>query len=170
MAIQGLGGLRKKMAAIPALIEKRGAEAMEKSADEIVAMMKRLCPVDQGDLRDSIGWTWGDAPKGSFTVLKSQKGDFEYNGMRITIFAGDEVAFYAHFVEFGTLPHNVAKGGGTVAGRAQLASGGGTGHPGSPARPFFYPSYRALRRRTRSRITRSTRQALKEVAAMPNGN
>lgn len=144
MAIQGIGGLRNKMAALPALIEKRGAEALEKSADEIVAMMKRLVPVDRGDLRDSVGWTWGDAPKGSFTLLKSRRGDFAYKGMRITIYAGDEVAFYAHMIEFGTV---------------KMA-----------AHPFFYVSYRSLKKRTRNRIARATRKALKEVAAMPNGN
>lgn len=139
MAVQGIGGLRKKLAAIPKLVERRGREAMEKSADEIVAMMKRLCPVDEGDLRDSIGWTWGDAPKGSAVIAQS---DPRPGNVRLTIYAGSAKAFHARWVEFGTVKMR--------------------------AHPFFFTSYRALRKRVRDRITRATRKAIKEVAAMPD--
>lgn len=141
MAVKGLSGLKRKMAAIPALVEKRGREAMEKGADEIVSMMKRLVPVDDGDLRDSIGWTWGDPPKGAVTVAKSKP--LTKGNSRLTIYAGNAKAYHARWVEFGTQKMG--------------------------AQPFFFPSYRALRTRTRRRITAATRKALKEVAAMPDG-
>ena len=158
--VQGIADLNNKVAAIPARVEARARAAMEKGADELVAMMKRLVPVDDGDLRDSIGWTWGDAPAGAKVIAQSDVGE---RGLKITIYAGSEKAYYAAWVEFGTAPHNVALGGGTVAGVKQAAAGEGNGHPGSRAQPFFFPSYRSLRKRIRARIRRETAKAFKFV-------
>lgn len=132
--VQGLDKLRKKMRALPDVARKEIRAAMEKGANEIVAMAKGLVPVDNGDLRDSIGWTWGSAPKGSMTLAQAGEGDF-----RLTIYAGNDRAFYARWVEFGTEQNT--------------------------AQPFFYPSYRALRKRTKSRISRAYTKAAKKVAA-----
>lgn len=140
MTISGTRSLRKKLARIPALVAQRGRDAMEKSADEIVAMMKRLVPVDQGDLRDSIKWTWGDAPKGAAVIAQSE---VTAGNVRLTIYAGNAEAYYARWIEFGT---------------SKMA-----------AQPFFFPSYRALRARTKRRIATATRKALKEVSSMPDG-
>lgn len=159
----GLDRLNRKLAALPAAAQKRIREAMEASAKEIVAMMRALVPTDSGALRDSINWTWGNAPKGALTLAKvSQVGSGENV---LTIYAGDKDAYYARWVEFGTAPHNVAKGGGTVKGRKQLSAGGGTGHPGSKAQPFFFVSYRALRKKAKGRVSRAITKAAKEVAA-----
>jgi HK97 gp10 family phage protein len=104
---------------------------MEKSAQEIVALAKHLCPVDSGDLRDSIGWTWGDAPAGSM-VLASTGGA----ALRITIYAGDSDAFYARWLEFGTV---------------KMA-----------AHPYFFPAYRTLRKRVKGRTKRAINKAVKQ--------
>lgn len=58
-------------------------------------------------------------------------------GIAWRVTAGDNTAFYARMVEFG-------------------APGPGT------ARPFFYPSVRALRRSIRNRQIRAFRQAMKD--------
>lgn len=58
-------------------------------------------------------------------------------GVAWRVAAGDEKAYYARFVEFGN---------GIV-----------------PAQPFFYPSFRALRRLIRNRQLRAFRAALKET-------
>lgn len=158
--VQGVSDLNKKVAAIPKRVEARARAAMEKGADELVEMMKRLVPVDDGDLRDSIGWTWGAAPAGAKVIMASEPDD---RGLKVTVYAGSEKAYYAAWVEFGTAPHNVALGGGTVAGVKQLASGEGNGHPGGKAQPFFFPSYRTLRKRIRARIRRETAKAFKFV-------
>lgn len=94
--IVGLEAFKKKMKELPKAAEAEIRLAMEKSADEIVAMMKSLVPVDAGDLRDSIGWTWGDKPKYSQAFVKTTQG-----GMTLTIFAGNSKVRYAHIVEFG---------------------------------------------------------------------
>lgn len=135
---------------------------MESGAEDIVNTARNLVPVDELTLYESIGWTWGNAPKGSIVLGRTSRrpGD----GLRITIYAGNNEAFYARWVEFGTQAHNVASGGGTVAGKKSLASGGGLGHPGARAQPFFFPAYRANRRRVRSKIARATNAAAKKFA------
>lgn len=150
MTIRGLDKLNRKLKQLPAAAEKRIKEAMEVGANEIVALMKSLVAVDSGDLRDSIGWTWGEAPKYSqkIATVKSSNGK-----LVITIYAGNEKVRYAHLVEFATKAH---ENGGLYAG---------TQHPGTSAQPFFFVSYRALRRRTKSRITRAITKSAKEVAA-----
>jgi HK97 gp10 family phage protein len=97
-----------------------------------VALAKRLCPVDDGTLRDSIGWTWGDAPAGSM-VLAATKGA----ALRITIYAGNDEAFYARWVEFGTAN--------------ALPQG------------FFLPAYRMLKKRANGRIKRAVNKAVKDA-------
>jgi HK97 gp10 family phage protein len=148
--VQGLADLNKKVAEIPKRIEKAARVAMEKGAQELVDMMKRLVPVDTGQLRDSIGWTWGDAPAGAALIAQSSP---DPRGLKITVYAKD---YAAAWVEFGTAPHNVALGGGNKSFK-----GSANMHPGSRAQPFFFPSYRALRKRIQSRIKRDTRKAMR---------
>lgn len=151
--VKGISDLNKRIAQIPRRLEKAARGAMEKGAQELVDMMKRLVPVDDGDLRDSIGWTWGNAPAGSKVIAQSAADE---RGLRITVYAGSEKAYYAAWVEFGTAPHNVASGGGNKS-----FSGDANMHPGSRAQPFFFPSYRSLRKRIQARIKRETRKAIK---------
>lgn len=141
MAVSGVDDMKKRLRAMPTAVRASGRAAMEKGAEEIVAMAKRLCPVDQGDLRDSIGWTWSDAPKGSL-VLAQSTPTIAGND-RIVVYAGNNRAFYAAFVEFGTV---------------KMAR-----------RSFFFPAYRSLKKKTLGRIQRSTRAALKSVAASGPG-
>lgn len=142
--------LQRKLDRVPGKVKARIREAMEQGANEIVAMAKHLAPADDGTLRDSIGWTYGRAPKGAITLGKVEAigGD-----LTITIYAGNSEAFYARWVEFGTSQHTA---GGKFAGSTI---------PAIPARPFFYVSFRTNRKRVRSRVTRAITKAAKEVAA-----
>lgn len=142
--------LLRKLKAFPPKAELVVRKAMETGADEIVQQMKSLAPVDRGELQMSIKWTWGDAPKGSLKIgqIKSAEGN-----MRITIFAGGGDAFYARFVEFGTRAHTA---GGKFAGATI---------PSIPAQPFFFVSFRAGKKRAKSRISRAITKAAKEIAA-----
>jgi len=155
--VQRIVNLRKKLARMPEAIKTEMRLAMEQGADEIVALAKNLVPFADGKLRDSIGWTWGDPPKGSIVLgsVKRSAGQRARQdaGLLITICAGNDEAYYARWVEFGTAQH---RNGGMFAG---------TTHPGTNAQPFFYPAFRALRRRVKSRVTRHTNKAIKKVAA-----
>lgn len=134
----GVAKLRRKLEALVSVGRDEIKRAMETSADEIVALAKNLVPVDKGDLKDSIGWTWGKVPKGAMTLGTVQANEVD-SGFTITIFAGNSEAYYSRWVEFGT---------------QKMA-----------AQPYFYPSYRALRRRSKSRVTRAVTKAIKKVAA-----
>ncbi len=149
-SVEGLDRLNRKLAALPVVVKKRIREAMEQGAAEIVAMAKSFCPADSGALRDSIDWTWGKAPKGAMTIATVTSTG---NELTITVYAGDGEAYYARFVEFGTAAH-------TAGGKFEGAT-----IPAVAAQPFFYVSYRANRKKVKSRITRAINKAAKEVAA-----
>lgn len=150
--LKGLPQLKAKLVKLRQETIDKVRAAMEAAASEITGMMRRLVPVEHGDLRDSIGWTWGDAPKGSVSMSHTVGGN------TITIFAGNEKAFYARWVEFGTAPHNVAKGGGNKS-----FSGTPIPHPGAKARPFFFPSYRASKKQIKAMIRKAITAAVREV-------
>jgi len=140
-----LAKLDRKLKRLPTAATAHIRPEMEKVADEIVAMMKRLAPVLQeqvdgrrpGALRDSIGWTWGKAPKGASIVatVKSKLG----SDMTITIYAGNAEAFYARWQEFGTAD--------------------------MPASPYFYVSWRASRKTAVRQVRKAVRDSVRKVAA-----
>lgn len=146
-SVQGIRELKDKFTRASAAAKKAAISAVVDGAKEVVDLQKKLVPVDQGDLRDSIVVT----PPGQTTPPYSQPG-----GQRTAkqaeaiITAGNTKVRYAHLVEFGTAPH---KNGGEFAG---------TQNPGFAAEPFFWPSWRALRPRVRSRVTRSINKAIKD--------
>ena len=135
--------LRARLAKIPDIAREAAAAAMEEGAQEIVAEMKLLVPVDSGDLRDSINWTWGDIPAGSFVIdeIRSGKnaGD-QYATLRIKIYAGNKEAFYARFIEFGT-------------------------KTGVRAQPFFFAAYKKWggKAKFRARVRAAIRKRIKEA-------
>lgn len=119
--VEGVERLRRRFAAVPATVKRAAKDALQKSANELVAMQKRLVPVALvagGTLRDSIRAEELDAPLIGYAVK-----------------AGNEKAFYAAMVEFGT-----AK---------------------TPAQPYFLGPYRASRKRIASRTNRAIRNAIK---------
>lgn len=134
--VEGVAAMRRRLLkTVPATVRAAVRDAMAKSADEIVATARGLVPVESGALRDSIGWTFGTAPKGALTLASasSSAGDIV-----LTIYAGNDQAFYARWVEFGTqaaVPH-----------------------------PFFFVSYRLNKKRAKSRVSRAVNQALVKAA------
>jgi hypothetical protein len=128
----------------------KGLERLQRKLDLLPARVKQRIRAAMETGADEIGWTYGRAPKGSMSLatVESLGGD-----LTITIYAGDSEAYYARWIEFGTSAHIA---GGKFAG-AQI--------PAQPARPYFYVSFRANRKRVKSRITRAINKAAKEVAA-----
>lgn len=127
-------------------------QALAQGADEVVADMKRLAPKKTGDLAHSITQTWGGG-KVRYSSLSANTMDGAADpDLNVRISAGNDLVRYAHLVEFGTAPHI---NGGMFAGSQ---------NPGAQAKPFFYPAWRANKKRVRSRITRATNQALKREA------
>lgn len=149
--ILNLARLERKLKRLPKLVVDNIRSEMEGVAEDIVAMMKSLVPEKSGALRDSIGWTWGKAPKGSmvFATAKASLGA----DLTITIYAGNDEAYWARWVEFGTAPH-INKG---------LYAG--SQNPGTRAQPYFYVSWRANKKPAKRAIRKATRNASRAVAA-----
>jgi len=148
MAVKGRGKLLAKLAALPSKSKALIGEALRSGADEIVAAQKRLAPVRTGELRDSIVATSGNE-RIAYSQGVGGAGDPD---LSVRISAGNKDVRYAHLVEFGAAPH---KAGGMFEG---------ADHPGARARLFFFPPYRALRKRVKSRVGRATKKAAREVA------
>jgi HK97 gp10 family phage protein len=150
-SLKGRARLLKKMAAIPADIRKEMAAAIQQGAEDIVRLQKSLAPEDSGDLRDSIVSSAGGAAPKCSAFKGGQKGGGKSDpDLSVTISAGNAKVRYAHIVEFGSAPH---VNGGLFAGSQ---------HPGTPAKPFFFPGYRAMRRKVKGRITRATKKAIRK--------
>ena len=130
-----------KLKQIPDVAVDAARQAMEEVAQEIVEAMRAAAPKGKtGRLRDSIGWTWGEVPAGSFVIdeIRSgkNKGD-QYATLRIKIYAGNREAFYARFQEFGT--------------RSQ------------PAQPFFFSTWKREHAKFRRKIRAAIRKRIKEA-------
>jgi HK97 gp10 family phage protein len=155
-----LAKLDRKLKRLPEVAKVEIKAGMEAAADEIIAMMKSLVAVDSGDLRESIGWTWGKAPKGSLAVaaVKSSLG----GDLTLTIYAGSDEAYYARWVEFGTQPHSLVR---NASAKRGLRQNEGRAHQGTRAQPFFYVSWRANKRSAKRLVRKGVRDAAKKVAA-----
>jgi len=125
--------LKKRMAAIPQRVKHGVQPALKQSGDELAGMMKHLAPKLTGDLADSIAVTTA----GNSTPPYSQPGGsmiVPENAVAIT--AGNSKVRYPHLVEYGTAHAH--------------------------AQPYFWPSYRLLKKRLSNRIKRSIRKSVKE--------
>lgn len=157
MAVRGKEAFRRKFARLKSDLVKELSEAMEKSAVELVREMKAIAP--NAEIRNSIKWTWGDAPKGS-TVLATSSGGRGYETLRITVYTDRDIAWFAHLFEFGTRQRFRKKVGGKYASANPKSTSTGT----LTAQPFFFPSYRANRRRIKGRINRALRKVVKRYS------
>lgn len=149
MAIKGLRSLNRKLKRIPQAAKTAAQESVVLGANEVANLQQNLAPHDDGELIESIVVT----PPGGMTPPYSQPGGrrrAKENQAIIT--AGSTKVRYAHLVEYGTAPHI---NGGIFAG---------TQHPGTSPQPFFWPAWRAMRRRVKSRVTRNIGKAIQGAA------
>ena len=164
MKFRGLKSLEAKLKKIPAEARSAIKQALAESADETVATMKNLAPVSKtgshgwepGMLRESIVATFGDGSTPKYAAFTARKGRRRVKAadpdLSVTITAGNEDVRYAHLVEFGTAPH-------VNGGRFK-----GSQHPGTQAQPFFYPGYRANKKKAAARIKRAVKRGIQAAA------
>lgn len=159
MQILGKVAFERKLQRMPERVKAAARKAMEAAAEDVVRLAKSLVPVEEGTLKESIGWTWGKPPNGALMlgkVLSAITGA----EMTLTIYAGSNDAFYARWVEFGTAPHTNAAGD----FKARPGESRGLRHPGSAAKPFFYPAYRANKRQAIRKIAGAVRKEVRAIA------
>lgn len=97
--VKGVAALHRRFQKIPKDIRREVVIAMERMADQMVREMKALAPVESGALKASIGWRWGDAPRGSLSIATFRGRQF--GQLKLTLFAAGGEAFYGVFQEFG---------------------------------------------------------------------
>lgn len=163
---EGRESLLRKMKAMPQAVRGSIRQALDQGSDEILTMQRRLVKKVSGDLHDSLQKTWGGG-RVRYSQRWGRQEDAGDPDLTVRLSAGNAKVRYAHLVEFGTAPHSAAKGArkkysGMV--HALTNKGKARQHPGSKPQPFFFPPYRALRRRVRSRVGRATSRAVRSMA------
>lgn len=142
--VDGLDRLRAKLTrTIPQRVRHHLKQSMAQYAGKVVSTMEAFVPEEEGYLKNSIAWTWGDAPAGSL-VLGSVGGN--QSDLRITIYAGDETTIVK------------TKSGGAFQ-NARLQE---FGTKNMPASPYFYVSWRLNKRRTKAAMRRAVKKGLSE--------
>lgn len=154
--------LRKRFRAISPALRLAVEEALEANAAELTEAVRRNVPIDDGDLKASIRWRKG-LPK-----AKRRDGTVREAGqdpdLSVRVIAGDEKAFYARLVEFGTAPSAAeAPRQNRNYRRTVVMTKGKAAHAGIPAQPFFFPTYRAWKRKLKARLSRAVGKAIKGV-------
>jgi HK97 gp10 family phage protein len=137
--------LRKSVPAVDAELRT----ALAKAGDEFVNTAQSLVPYDEGDLHDSIGWAW----------TKNTQADAS-RSPAIVVFAGGEpgkVGFFSRLRAFFGMGARRPTGSGAYYVRFVEF-----GAPGKPKQPFFFPSYRLVRRKIRGQLSRAMTRAIKK--------
>lgn len=134
---------KRKIRYFTEIVRKDIVAAMVLGADEITAQQKALVPEETGAVKKSITWSFVAPPEESGSNTMGDKTPKSTGDLRIWMWAGSAKAYYARWIEFGS------KGGAFGPQRA---------------RPFFFPVWRALKRRIKSRITRNANKAIKKAA------
>lgn len=158
--VRGANNVDRKFRALPEMLLEEVRRELEVAARSMVAQMRAIVPKRSGALAASIGYTFGTkVPSGAIKIgsVRSSKAA----RIAVTIYAGNEAAFYARFVEFGTAPHSLATNASTKRGLRQDQGGQ---HPGATAQPFFFPTYRANRDKVRNQIRAAARRAARRAS------
>lgn len=146
-------GFRVKFNALPEVIESSISKQIDKEAARVVSLMTVFLAQQWPAVASQIevAYTWGDAPSGSVTIGK-YKGR-EYSKISVTIYAKSKSGsgISARWFEFGTKM------------RVQKKTGRSTGR--LPAKPFFYPVYRAQRTAIKNNVRSALRRAVKKLNA-----
>jgi hypothetical protein len=152
--LQGWDRIKRRLEKIPKAVREQTQPAITSAAQDVADVMKRLAPVDDGDLRESIVVT----PGGQNTPPHSQPGGataVPENAAMIT--AGNSKVRHAHLVEFGTRAH---LNGGQFAG---------TTNPGTTGQPYFFVGFRMAKAKAAKKIKRAMSKAVRGTRKK-NGN
>lgn len=150
VTVRGSKQLQNKLKALRQKTQAPVRAALGEAAGEMVGMMRRLVPDGPGTgafkLKGTIKWRFGDAEGGGSDAKTGRSG-----ATTATITAGDEKNPEAAWVEWGTAPH------------LQGGSRPGTQHPGTQPRPYFFVSFRALRKSAKAKVRRAISKAVKDA-------
>lgn len=134
MKIERLDRFKRKLRMLSPATKAEIAVAIQKSADEITDLQKRLAPVLSGNLKGSIG-------------NRPVEGT---ENLAVELHAG------------GAATTKPVRNGASATYDYALADEFGTSD--TAAQPFFYPGFRLGKKRAKSRIARAATKAAKKAA------
>jgi HK97 gp10 family phage protein len=176
--VRGLDRLLRQLEALPNSARVALADALAEGAREMSEKIKAAAPEDDGDLKASVGWTEGPPPEvkssGVFRFTVKDLGPkgraLNDAGLLFSVYAGDEKAYYARWVEFGTSARDARAstkpGKGVVASWRKRGRKAARAHAATPAQPFFYPTIRAFKKPLKSMVVRRLNRAIKDLASL----
>lgn len=128
----GIGRLKKRLANIPKNVKEAVQPNLIKQGEMMADTMRRLVPVDTGELRDSIAVT---PPDSSTPPFSTPGGSFVVPETSVAVTAGGKDARHAHLIEYGTVKMN--------------------------AQPFFWPAVRLTRKKAQRNLKSAIGRAVK---------
>ncbi|WKL57240.1 HK97 gp10 family phage protein [Asticcacaulis sp. ZE23SCel15] len=179
--VRNLERVLRNMQRLPESVRRETATELRAGAQLMASRIKAHTPIGRGKnagaLRQSIGWSAGDPPAtratGAFRPKPSTVGGIEqfkiYSGLRYCVYAGDDRAFYARWVEFGTkagtrdktpMRDRLKRRGRRIDNRS-----GTYQHPGTRPNPFFFPVVRLYKKKLAGRVRRAGNKAFKAMGA-----
>lgn len=154
--VAGREALFRRLAELAPSVEKYTTEAKLKAGEELADVIRVRAPEGATlEYRESIEADLISSRPHQERLSAKVKNDPHAVGL----FA----EFIWRFLEFGTAPHNTAKGGGTALGWAQHRAGEGTQHPGTQAQPHIFPTWRERRAKIKRSISLAVSRGVREA-------
>lgn len=172
--VKGLDRLLRQLEALPNSVRSALYDGLADGASKMAQAIANAAPERDGDLKASVGWAQGEPPPTTatgafrFTVKDLGPSGRALNdaGLLFSVFAGNDKAYYARWVEFGTAARAARAFKPKGFGWRQRSRKAARAHAATPAQPFFYPTVRAQKKALRSRVVRAANRAAKDVAAL----
>lgn len=167
--VQGLNKWERQIRRIPVSALQVLKDSQGKNAEKLANSIRAFVPRGKTNrLFKSVNWRRGPPPAGSGIlkpkILTDRQLTLLDNDLLVSVYAGDDAAYYARFVEFGTKAH---------AGRAfkqqrwEKATGRAArmkrGHAATRPRPFFYPVIRAYKDKIRRATAAAANRGIKKA-------
>ena len=154
--VEGRNELFRRLAEIAPSVEKYATEAKLKAGDELADAIRARAPTGATlEYMESIQADLVSSRPHQERISQKVKND----PTAVGLFA----EFIWRFLEFGTAPHNTAKGGGTALGWAQFRAGDGSRHPGTAAQPQICPTWRERRAKIKRSISLAVSRGVREA-------
>ncbi|RWX28955.1 HK97 gp10 family phage protein [Rhizobium leguminosarum] len=154
--LKGREALMRRLNKLAPNVEKYAADAKYEAAQELAEAIRANAP--RGATLE-----YAESIDGDFLKNRPHQERVGIQDTKDPSAAGIFAEFVWRFLEFGTAPHNTAKGGGTVRGKKQAAAGQGQMHPGTTAQPHIFPTYRAQKPKIRKKILAAVNKAVREA-------
>lgn len=153
--LKGREALMRRLNQLAPNVEKYAAEAKLEIGRDAAKQIASKAPRNTGDYADSF--------KAELISANAEKAVVGISATKDPSAVGIYASYIFRFIEFGTAPHSTAKGGGTVLGKKTAAAAGTGMHPGTPAQPHIFPTWRSLKKKARKKLLAAVNKGVREA-------